>query len=165
MTYSIWLVPSDVYAKNLNKVIKNLAKTYCAPEFPAHITAYSGIHSIGKARAALKQVKSGPITANKINIGQSDYLWKTLFVNIKKDRSLRTIHLALQKNLDEKYQFLPHISLIYKKLDESTKRKIKSEIKIKNRFVFDRITIIRSSKNPRKWKKLHSVSLNATRHA
>lgn len=165
MTYSIWLVPSKKDTTYLNKTIKNLAKQYTAPEFSAHITVYSGVHSIQKAKAAVDMVKSRPIVVAKSGIGYSDYIWKTLFVKIRKNKNLKNIHATLQKNLDTRYDFSPHISLIYKKIDPSTKGKIKSKLKIKNRFVFDRIVIIRSAKNVHNWKTLYSSSLNATRCA
>jgi 2'-5' RNA ligase len=97
----------------------------------------------------------GRIHARKLGIGKSDYLWKTLYIRIKKDQKLGAIHKTLAKNLDTKYVFLPHISLIYKKLDDSTKRKIIKGLKAKKSYTFDGLVIIRSSKNVKKWKIMH----------
>lgn len=165
MTYSIWLVPNRKNSIYLNKIVKNLAKSYGAPGFVAHITVYSGVSNLQKAKSVVNLIKSRPITTTKTGVGQSDYLWKTLYIKIRKTEQLRHIHKSLANNLDEKYRFEPHISLIYKNMDQKTKRKIKTNLKIKNSFVFDRLVIIRSSKNVYKWKKLYSASLRATRRA
>lgn len=165
MTYSIWLVPSTTDSKYLNKIIRNLAKKYDAPQFSAHITVFSGVRSFGKAKSAVLSVRPPAIRTQKTGIGQSDYLWKTLFLKIKKSRALAELYSDLQNNLDTKYDFEPHISLIYKKLDQSTKRKIISNLKIKKSLRFDRLVIIRSSKNIHKWKQLYRVRLNAIGHA
>lgn len=161
MTYSIWLVPSTKDAKYLNTIIRNLAKKHDALKFSAHITVYSGISSLSAAKFAVQLLSPGVICAKKTGIGQSDYLWKTLYIKIKKDKKLDHIYKTLQANLGTKYDFEPHISIIYKKLDNATKRKIRLGLKIKKSYSFDGVVIIRSSKNVSKWRTLYRSSLGA----
>lgn len=165
MTYSIWLVPATKDAKYLNQIIKIISKQYDAPHFGAHITLYSKIRSLIKAKQVLAESKFGIIRTKSTGIGQSDYLWKTMFIKVKKDKSLRNINQILAKNLKTKYSFEPHISLVYKKLDHRTKSKIIKNLKIKKSYTFDRITIVRSSKDVKQWKKLYSIRLDSTRRA
>jgi len=165
MTYSIWLEPSAGDAKYLNKTINNLAKTHAAPKFSAHMTLYSGISSLSAAKNAVNQCPKFRLKIRTNNISQSDYLWKTVFVNVKKDKNLKNLNSTLQKNLKAKYEFKPHISLIYKRLDPTTKRKIIRELRVKKSFLFDKITIIKSSKNVDRWKKLYTVRLKTTSNA
>lgn len=165
MTYSIWLTPTTKDAKHLNQIIKNLSKQYDAPKFGAHITLYSKVNSLTKAKQVLVENKFGTIRTKSTGIGQSDYLWKTIFIKVKKDKSLRSINQILAKNLKTKYFFEPHISLIYKKLDHQTKTKLIKNLKIKKSYTFDRIVIVRSSKDVKQWKKLYSIRLDSTRHA
>lgn len=165
MTYSIWLVPTTKDTKYLNQIIKNLSKQYDAPNFGAHITLYSKIRSLTKAKQVLDENKFDIIRTKSTGIGQSDYLWKTIFIKIKKDKSLSNINQILAKNLKTKYSFEPHISLIYKKLEYRTKTKIIKNLKIKKSYTFDRITIVRSSNDVRQWKKLYSIRLDSTRRA
>lgn len=165
MTKSIWLEPSSEDAKYLNKIIKNLAKKHGAPKFSAHITVYSGVSSMAKAKNAVNECHASGFKVRATGIGHSEYLWKTLFVNIKKDQNLKALNLGLKKNLKAKYEFKPHISLIYKKLDTSTKRQIIQSLRFKKSFRFDKITIINSSKNVRTWKKLYTVRLKMTGNA
>ena len=165
MTYSIWLLPTTRDAKHLGGMISKLAIQHGAPKFSAHITLYSGIQSLAQAKSAVNMTKSRPIRVQNLGIGQSEYLWKTMFLRIKKEKQLNRIYLNLQKNLDANYKFQPHISIIYKKLDHATKRKIKSSLKIKKSYTFDKIIIIRSSKHVHKWEKLYSLRLDATMRA
>lgn len=165
MTYSIWLEPSAADAKYLNKIINNLAKTLAAPKFSAHITLYGGISSLSTAKNAINECAKSKLEARTSNVSHSDYLWKTVFVNVKKDKNLKNLNLTLQKNLKAKYEFKPHISLIYKRLDYTTKRKIIDNLRIKKSFTFDKITIIKSSKNVDTWKKLYTVRLKPTSNA
>ena len=94
MTYSIWLVPSYGDKKYLNKIINDLAKKHGAPKFSAHITVYSGITSLRKAKAAVQSLDSCKIRVYKTGIGQSNYLWKTIFVKIKKSFSFGGIAIV-----------------------------------------------------------------------
>lgn len=165
MTYSIWLVPTTKDAKYLNQIIKNLAAQYDAPKFDAHITLYSKIRSLSKAKQVLNDHIFCFIRTKSIGIGKSDYLWKTVFLKIKKDKPLSHINQVLAKNLKTKYAFEPHISLIYKNLNRQTKTKLIKTLKMKKSYTFDRIVIVRSSKDVKQWKKLYSIRLNLTRRA
>ncbi|AJZ75413.1 hypothetical protein [Candidatus Nitrosotenuis cloacae] len=165
MTYSIWLAPTAKDAKYLNQIIKNLATQYGAPKFDAHITLYSKVRSLSQAKQVLNENKFDVMRTKSIGIGKSDYLWKTVFLKIKKDKSLSYTNQILAKNLKTKYSFEPHISLIYKKMKPQTKTNLIKNLKMKKSYTFDRIIIIRSSKNVKQWKKLYSIRLNSTRRA
>lgn len=165
MTYSIWLVPERADAKYIGTIIRNLAKQYRAPRFSAHITVFSGIKSLNDAKSAARFVYSRPIKTTVTGIGTSTNIWKTLFFQIKKDRAITKIYKTLDDSLSNRYSFRPHVSLVYKKLDKSEKAKIKAGLKAKSSYTFDRLVIIRSSKNVKKWKKLHSLRLDAIRRA
>lgn len=165
MTYSIWLEPSRKDAEHLNKTIRNLAKKYNSPAFSSHITIYSGVTNLTAAKYALCQSMPAKLRIRTTSIGKSDYLWKTVYINAKNDKNLKRFNSNLKKNLKTKYDFKPHISLIYKKLDPATKKKLIAGLRIKKSYIFDRATIIRSSKNIHKWKKLYTVRLKATGNA
>ncbi len=152
MTYSVWLVPAYSDAKYYNQIIASLSKQYAAPKFAAHMTIYSKISSLGEAKKAVSGIKSKKIRAKTLGIGKSDYLWKTLFVKIKKDRHLVKIHQSLHDSLKNNYDFAPHLSLIYKKINTQTKRHIRNNLKIQKSVLFDSVVIIRSSRTVKNWK-------------
>ncbi|MEO9309437.1 MAG: hypothetical protein ABI337_03985 [Nitrososphaera sp.] len=160
MTYSVWLEPTIKDLKYLSKIIKRLGRKYNAPLFTPHITVYSNIARYTQASRAVDACANfSKIFVTRGKICHSNYLWKTLYIEIKKDRGLRLINNTLRSNLENRYEFAPHISLIYKKLDTNTKKQIIKGLKLKRIYAFDKITIIRSAKNVTKWKKMKTIRL------
>ncbi len=152
-------MPESGDAKYYDKIISSLAKKYTAPKFAAHLTIYSKISSISEAKKAVSAIKSKKIRVKTLGIGESDYLWKTLFVKIKKDRQLVKIHQSLHDYLKNDYEFAPHLSLIYKKINAQTKREIRSGLKIKKSILFDSVVIIRSSRTVKNWRVVYRKKL------
>ncbi|MEW6043753.1 MAG: hypothetical protein AB1608_05775 [Thermoproteota archaeon] len=160
MKYSIWLEPTAKDGLYLSKTIKYLSRKYDAPIFSPHITLYSGIRRYAQARAAVNacaDFQKMRIVVRRMR--HSDYLWKTLYLETKKDKDLQRINHMLKKNLTNKYKFEPHISLIYKALDTKTKRQIAKDLNLKRSYKFDKITIIRSPTRISNWKKLKTIRL------
>jgi 2'-5' RNA ligase len=160
MRYSVWLEPTANDSRYLSKIIKHLARKYGAPIFAPHITLYGGIRRYVQARNtanACNDLSKIRVVATRMR--HSDCLWKTLYLEIKKDKDLQRINGVLKTNLTNKYEFAPHISLIYKTLDSRTKRRIAKDLNLKRSYKFDKITIIRSSKTVSKWKKLKTINL------
>jgi 2'-5' RNA ligase len=162
MTFSIWLEPSQQDAKHLRKIIKHLAKKHDAPTFAPHVTLHSGIKRYRDAENAVRNCTAfSKLHLETKGIRYSDYLWKTLFAEIKKDDYVKQLNKCLKNSLERqvKYEFKPHLSLIYKKLDANTKRKLVRTMNVKRHVVFDKITIIVSSKNVKAWKKKKTIYL------
>lgn len=163
MTYSIWLVPSTQDGKYVKKIIDSLAKEYGAPRFPPHITVYGGIAKRSAAIDAIRSCRGLPkMTVRASAIGTSDYLWKTLYVVIKPNARLRKTHQTCKQDLGRhvRYEFRPHMSLMYKKMDRTTKAGITKSLKIKRAYSFDRMVLIRSSSRVSEWKAVASVRLS-----
>ncbi|HXG73250.1 MAG TPA: hypothetical protein VNK44_00330 [Candidatus Nitrosotenuis sp.] len=160
MTYSVWLEPATKDAEYISKIIKRLGKKYDAPLFAPHITVHGNIRKYSLAlKAANACADLSKIRVSCVKIRHTTYLWKTLYVEIKNNKRLQLINRTLGSTLANRYKFAPHISLIYKKLDTKTKKQIIEDLKIKRTFLFDRITIVRSSKNVSKWKKMKTIRL------
>lgn len=162
MTYSIWLEPSANDKRYLQKIIRSLARQHRAPQFQPHITLYSGVPSIKLAKNAVhdcKCVSKIQVVGGKLR--HSDYLWKTLYLEIKPSSRLTALNQVLRARLQKstKYRFCPHVSLIYKKMPTGKKRQIVKELRIKRTLEFDKISIIHSSKTVRNWKVLAKISL------
>lgn len=163
MTYSIWLVPTARDKRYVTKIISNLAKTHSAPKFSPHITVYSGITRYSLALDAVRICRGMPkLTAKTNAIRTSNYLWKTLYVEIKPNAKLSKIHLACRQRLSEhvRYEFAPHMSLLYKKMGKKKKSELAKNLRVKRTFSFDRVVLIRSSGKVSEWKHLASVRLS-----
>lgn len=153
--FSIWVEPTTKDSKYLRQIICKLGKKYHSPTFNPHITVYSGVQNASAAKSAIQNCKDmKKFTVKTTNLAFSDNLWKTVFINVGKNRKLKQIHGIVKKNIPQspKYELNPHISLIYKKLNASEKQGIIDDLKIKQKFTFDKITVIASSKNVEKWK-------------
>ena len=159
--YSVWAEPITKDAKYLLQIICKLGKKYHAPMFYPHITVYDGIRSESAAKTAIKSCTDiRKFTINTMNMEFSDDLWKTIFINVEKNQKLKQIHNVIKKNIpNSKYEFNPHISLIYKKLADSKKQKIIDSLTLKRKFTFDKIAIIASYKNVEKWQVIDRVIL------
>jgi 2'-5' RNA ligase len=160
--YSIWVEPTAKDSKYLMQIICKLAKKHDSPSFNPHITVYSGVRNESAAKHAIQNCAHiGKFAVNVMNLEFSDNLWKTVFANVEKNRKLTQIHDAIKKAipLKTKYEFNPHISLIYKKLDDSKKQGIIDTLAIKPKIVFDKITIIASSKYVGKWEVIDRLTL------
>lgn len=163
MTYSIWLVPAAHDKKYVKKIISNLATAYDAPKFSPHITLYSGIARHSLALDAVTGCKDmSKLTVHAKAIRTSNYLWKTLYVEIRPTAKLRKLHLACKQRLSEhvRYEFAPHMSLIYKELERKTKNQITKDLRMKCTFSFDKVVLVRSSSKVSEWKDLASVRLS-----
>ncbi len=160
--FSIWVEPTEKDAKYLLQIICRLGKKYDSPTFNPHITVYSGVKSISSAKSAVKNCKNmRKFAVNSTDLEFSDSLWKTVFINVEKNQKLKQIHAVIRKSIRQspEYALNPHISLIYKKMDASEKQVIIDDLKIKQKFTFDKITIIASSKNVEKWDVVDRVTL------
>ncbi len=160
--YSVWAEPVERDAKYLLRIIDSLGEKYDSPTFCPHITVYSKIRSESAAKSAVKNCRTLKKFAVKTkDLAYSDNLWKTVFVNMEKNQKMLQVHGEIKKAVPSgtKYEFSPHMSLIYKKLDDDEKRAIIDGLKIKQRFTFDKITVIASSNDVKKWKVLDRVVL------
>ena len=162
MTYSIWLEPTSQDAQYLKKIILSLAKKHNAPVYEPHITIYSKIPTLRLAIRALKQCTHvAKIKTQSTNIKSSNDLWKTIFINVRKNADMLRLNQMIKNIVGHsvEYDFNPHISLIYKTLDDDTKRQIIKGLKIKCVFAFDKISIVKSSRDVSQWKKIMTITL------
>jgi len=160
MTYSIWLEPSVADRACLKKIIAKLAKEYGAPVFLPHITVYGGVKTRSLAIEAAQNCKDiSRITVSTKGIRFSDFLWKTLYVEIRNNSTLTAIHKQLGGEIPTKYDFEPHLSLIYKKMPRRVKLELRKKITVNPTLTFDRITVIRSGALVKNWERVFTARL------
>lgn len=155
--FSIWLLFDKEDNDYLDHIIQDLSKQYESPIFIPHITVYglvdAKLETIDKiVLESIKDVKPFLVERNKINY--SDDFWKTLFVEIKQNLYLNSINEKLTNGLSKfsNYEFVPHISLIYKKMNEGKKKSLVKNLNIKNSFLVTKIAIQGFSENIEDWK-------------
>jgi 2'-5' RNA ligase len=153
--HAIWLTFSKSDRKYLKNIIDEISEKYHAPKFEPHITVYglidSKINQIDKTAKAISNQNS--FLVKKSEILQSEELWKTIFIELKINQQLESIYKNLKeyfkKNL--KYEFNPHISLIYKRLSIDERIKIINELNIKNEFQVIKLAVQKIFPDIEKW--------------
>jgi len=158
--YAIWLLPEKNSHYYLQKTIKKLSEKYDAPIFKPHLTVYGKVDvNIQFLKNVVNEIIFGikPFFVKCSSVQHSNYLWKTVFLDFEENLSLKLINTRLKKNLNKfgKYKFNPHISLIYKKMNNAEKKNLVSKLYIKKKFLINRIVIVKFSQNIDEWKSFY----------
>ena len=116
---SIWLIPAPADAQYLQGIINNLAATYQAPVFNTHCTLYSPTDLPAlEVKKILEQSANNmeSFYVKKATISHTENIWKTIFIELLKSPELEQLQQAVISQFPngQPYEFLPHISLLYK---------------------------------------------------
>lgn len=155
--FAIWFLFDKNDNDYLHHIIQDLSRQYKSTVFLPHITAY-GLAEIpldAIYKVVFKSIEDvKPFFVEKIRINYSDDLWKTLFIEIKQNEYLNKINKKLTNELSKfsKFEFLPHVSLIYKKMNEKEKEHLANNLDIKDSFLISKIGILDFSENITDWK-------------
>ena len=162
--HAIWLTFSKNDRKYLKKIIDEISEKYHAPKFEPHITVYGLIDSeLSLIDDVVKKVvlDCNSFFVEKSEILQSEELWKTVYLELKANDQLELIYKNLRKHFEKilKYEFHPHISLIYKILPVEEKLKIINNLDIKSEFSVNNLVIQKFFPDIEKWKIVKEYNL------
>jgi len=155
--YAIWFVFEKNDTEYFSKIIQELSIQYKSQAFAPHITAY-GLVDVDLDE--LDEIVTNSIqgekqfTIEKSIISYSDVFWKTLFVEFSPHTQLDRINGKLTESLESfsKYEFIPHTSLIYKKMNQDEQKKLANTISIKENFKVTGMWIQQFHEDMDKWK-------------
>ena len=163
--FAIWFVFEKEDSKYLLQKIKELSIQYNCSVFVPHITAYglidADLNVVDKIVSdSIKGEKS--IIVEKNSISYSNNFWKALFIEICPNDQLKRINKRLTESLISfsKYEFKPHVSLIYKEMNLDEKEKLVNTLHIKNSFKITGVCIQQFSEDIEKWKIVREYVLN-----
>ena len=163
--FVIWFLFDKSDQEYISQIMKELSNQFSCPAFIPHITAHGLIDSkfdeIDKIISnSIKGIKSFFIKKNKVSF--SDDFWKTLFIDISPNKNLTEINQKLKDKIPlvQKYDFLPHISLMYKNISKNEKQKLATSLITKNSFKISRLGILEFSQSIEEWKIIKKYSLN-----
>jgi 2'-5' RNA ligase len=155
--YSIWLLPKNDDSEQLKDIMDALANKYDGPKFSPHITAFGDIEADPKiiekiVKQSIKDIKQFKVQKSTIEF--SEYVFKAAYIDLKMNTSLQTINERLDNALSSyaHYVFKPHLSLLYRVLDDSQRKNILNNMKIKDEFMIDRISVVSIRKKVEDWK-------------
>jgi len=163
---SIWLIPAPKDAQYIQAIINNLAATYQAPVFDSHCTLYS---STDLPAAELKQILEQSANnmksfyVKKAAISHTKNIWKTIFIELLRSPELEQLQQAVisQFPKGQPYEFLPHISLLYKEIPDKKKEDIIRNLQVKNSFKMDKIAAVRTGPNVDNWATVVEIPFHA----
>ncbi|NER49306.1 MAG: cyclic phosphodiesterase-like protein [Symploca sp. SIO1A3] len=138
---SFWLIPSEEDRVFFQRIIDNLAQEYDAPSFTPHVTIYSGEYTPDDNPAevidqSIKDIKSFSLKVEKL--GYTEEFTKTLFVQFSPCATLSQISETIRSRLSKPSQYIlnPHLSLIYRKLNETIKKNLTNSLSLNKSEVF-----------------------------
>ena len=163
---SIWLTPAKEDAAYLQNIINELTSVYRAPVFSPHMTLLSpvdlNVNELGSVLTNVAQ-EITPLFVTMSSLNHTNNIWKTVFIEM--EESLELVHLqqglVSQFPSASPYEFLPHISLIYKEMLEEQKEDIIRNLSVRNSYKMDKIIVMRTGPNVDQWEKVLEVKLNA----
>lgn len=146
-TLAYWLMPAESSRTFFASIIEDLARRFDAPTFEPHVTIYITAKNDDIPAEILSRVLNGlsPLRLSPLNLQYSDSFTKTLFVQFKSSPLLTRLSDALREAsvLRQDYPLDPHLSLIYKKLDTSTKIDLLNSIRLPfNDVLFDHVQTV-----------------------
>ena len=153
---SIWLIPAPADAQYLQGIINNLAATYQAPVFNTHCTLYSPTDLPAlEIKKILEQSANNmeSFYVKKATISHTENIWKTIFIELLSSPELEQLQQAVISQFPngQPYEFLPHISLLYKEIPDKKKENIIRNLQVKNSFKMNKIAAVRTGPNVDNW--------------
>ncbi|NET59419.1 MAG: cyclic phosphodiesterase-like protein [Symploca sp. SIO2E6] len=138
---SFWLIPSEEDRAFFQNMIDSLAQEYDAPSFTPHVTIYSGEYTsddnpIELIEQSIKEVKSFSLRVAKLRY--TEEFTKTLFVEFLPCAILTQISESLRSSSSKPSNYIlnPHLSLIYRRMDETIKKNLTNSLSLNKSEVF-----------------------------
>jgi 2'-5' RNA ligase len=151
--YSIWLTFAETDEAYLTQIIQALSKEYSAPAFRPHCTVFSPWELDPDYLVQTADWNEfGEFSAEMSRLNHSDWIWKTVFIELKQSQELTRINQQVSQLSSERYTFQPHISLIYKKMDGQKRQELCDRLELKPTYTFTNFEIVDTSGPVSEWR-------------
>ena len=142
-----WLCPAEPARSELSAIIDDFAARFDAPRFEPHVTLFVTRAEREIPVAVLDKVVNprAPYSLAVRALDYSDKFTKTLFVQFSPDPEVSRLSEDLQhaSTSPSDYELNPHLSLIYKEMDEETKRQLAASIALPfSDVIFDSVKAV-----------------------
>ena len=129
-----WLIPTEPTHSYFQNIINDLAERYAAPEFEPHVTVHVGVYCTDSVDEVLSRAARGSkrIALQVLNVGNSPEFIKTLFVTFAASAQLQRLNQRIRKATQDSsdYQLKPHLSLLYKNMSMTDRRRLARSIEV-----------------------------------
>ena len=127
-----WLCPAEPARDHFAAVIRELAARFDGPVFEPHVTLHVAKTEGENPGSVLETVAKGrqPYRLAVRGLDYSDEFTKTLFVQFAPDAEVARLSDEIRRASapQNDYELNPHVSLIYKTMDDETKRQLASSL-------------------------------------
>ena len=165
-SYSLWLRPVQTQIDELTKIISRLAHRYHTAPFPPHITLLPSItaptDTIKKTCGQIiERHQAFDIRLKKIACTQEYY--RNLYILAETETTLIKLYEDAKTLLKHENNecFMPHVSLLYGKLEIEKQKILKAELKssISKVFSCQRLDIYNTTGKESEWQLIESYNL------
>jgi 2'-5' RNA ligase len=166
--HSLWLVPRGTAHLKLSEIIRALSERYGTPRFAPHVTLLGRVLKPRREIIGITREVASEHKAISIKLMQpaytSDY-FRSLFIEAEPTNALLAARkLAVERfGMSAKYDFRPHLSLLYGDLCEAQKQAIIANLgnNFPKRFSAESIDVYATESRPEQWRLVESVALPA----
>ena len=165
--FSLWLKPEGEIYDILKRIIDSLADAHDAPRFEPHVTIAGTDMDPGDMQTMqnlLSQIASDcePMTLYLKGTDFRESFFRSLFIHIAPNDALFALRNKCLGLLNQEHTpFMPHISLMYKEMDQEIKCQILEQVgkRFDLAFIPDKIHLVRTTGQPESWKEVMHVPL------
>jgi hypothetical protein len=144
--FTLWLMPKEPLRGQMRSIIRDLAVEFDAVEFEPHVTVYCGRSSQPEAASVGRAISRAfaPLELKVADIDHSRTFTKTLFVQFRESGVLRRMFemAGSRFKLKGDYELKPHLSLLYKTLDDVEREVAAAGISVPTDYVFDTLRVV-----------------------
>ncbi len=154
--FAVWLIPEKKQATYLSGIITYFAQEYESPVFKPHCTLISGkTADINAVKAIVAEVSRSvsKITMITADITCTDFFFRALAINLSVTSRLEQVFTGFRTAIPDNHSesLTPHISLLYKNLDESERAMLADTEVPLDRITFDALKLVRPTDREREW--------------
>ena len=133
LPFSLWYIPDENQAGALEQLIARLAQRFDAIPFYPHVTGFSGVcDTRDQARRAVDLALEyfGPFEMTVSGVGHSANFFRTLFLELEQHSIPKQVAARMAQHCPrpDGYVLEPHLSLIYKDMDQERRQALCQEI-------------------------------------
>src|SRR5262245_3520993 len=130
---SLWPMPDQTSAERLSALVSSLAVRLGTPVFPPHVTLIHRLARdeqtiVGLTAELIEHFASQAVSLGPVE-GQSEF-FRCLYLRVEPAASLRAAHVRAAEafGVPADADYLPHLSLVYGRLDSAEKDRIAASV-------------------------------------
>ena len=170
---SYWLIPAEPHRSEFRKAIFDLAQRFDGPVFEPHVTLYSGSGGTNEVENILARATAGfsEIGLRSAGIGHSSQFTQTLFLKFDPCEALFRLSNDLKRSSTraDDYTLLPHLSLLYARVEPAVRMRLVDQFKFPPLMRFDEVQAVNtgarneSREDVERWRLVGSTQLRSAR--